>query len=126
MLPNTVIGYQMGYLDAHFVYPISSPKSVFSIQTTIAADLGDYTKLTIRYISLDEPGRAMMITGGSGRVNLDPAWWEASLGFIRLGIEHILSGIDHMLFLLCLVIPFRRIKPLIPVITAFTSAIRSR
>ena len=118
--PDAVIAFQQGYLDAHFVYPISSPKSVFSIQTTIAADLGDYTKLTIRYIPLDEPGRAMMITGGSGRVNLDPAWWEASLGFIRLGIEHILSGIDHMLFLLCLVIPFRRIKPLIPVITAFT------
>jgi hypothetical protein len=62
----------------------------------------------------------MMITGGSGRVALDPAWWEASLGFVRLGIEHILSGIDHILFLLCLVIPFRRVKPLIPIITAFT------
>ena len=69
---------------------------------------------------LDGPSRVLMIAGGSGRVYLDPAWWEASLGFIRLGIEHILSGIDHMLFLLCLVIPFRRIKPLIPVITAFT------
>jgi hypothetical protein len=31
-----------------------------------------------------------------------------------------LSGIDHLLFLLCLVIPFRRVKPLIPVTTAFT------
>jgi hypothetical protein len=31
-----------------------------------------------------------------------------------------LSGIDHLLFLLCLVIPFRRILSLVPVITAFT------
>jgi HupE / UreJ protein len=118
--PDSVIAFQQGYLDAHFVYPISSPKSVFSIHTTLAADLGDYTKLTIRYIPLGETSRAMMITGGSGRVALDPTWWEASLGFVRLGIEHILSGIDHMLFLLCLVIPFHRVKPLIPIITAFT------
>jgi hypothetical protein len=53
-------------------------------------------------------------------VALDPAWYQASAGFIRLGIDHILSGTDHLLFLLCLVIPFRRVKPLIPVITAFT------
>ena len=117
---DTVIAFQQGYLDAHFVYPISSPKSVFSIQTTIGADLGDYVRLTIRFIPLGEPSRAMMITGASGRVALDPAWYQASVGFVRLGIEHILSGIDHLLFLLCLIIPFRRITALIPIITAFT------
>lgn len=120
LAPDTVIAFQLGYLDARFVYPISSPKSVFSIETRLAADLGDYTKLTIRYIPLGEDARAMIITGGSGRVALDPAWYQAAGGFVRLGIEHILSGIDHLLFLLCLVIPFRRVKPLIPVITAFT------
>jgi hypothetical protein len=120
LAPDTVIAFQQGYLDAHFVYPISSPKSVFSIQTTIGADLGDYVRLTIRFIPLGEPSRAMMITGASGRVALDPAWYHASVGFVRLGIEHILSGIDHLLFLLCLIIPFRRIWGLIPVITAFT------
>jgi hypothetical protein len=120
LAPDTVIAYEQGYLDAHFIYPISSPKSVFSIQTTIGADLGDYVRLTIRFIPLGEPSRAMMITGASGRVALDPAWYQASVGFVRLGIEHILSGIDHLLFLLCLIIPFRRIWGLIPVITAFT------
>src|SRR5262249_14155093 len=104
--PGTVIAFEQGYLDAHFVYPISSPKSVFSIETTIGAELGDYIKLTIRFIPLDEPSRAMMITGASGRVALDPAWYQASVGFVKLGIGHILSGIDHLLFLLCLIIPF--------------------
>jgi len=70
---DTVIAFQQGYLDAHFVYPISSPKSVFSIETAVGADLGDYVRLTIRFIPLDEPSRAMMITGASGRVALDPA-----------------------------------------------------
>jgi hypothetical protein len=120
LAPDTVIAFEQGYLDAHFVYPISSPKSVFSIQTTIGAELGDYIKLTIRFIPRGEPSRAMMITGASGRVALDPAWYQASIGFVKLGIGHILSGIDHLLFLLCLIIPFRRITLLIPIITAFT------
>src|ERR1700739_2561590 len=118
--PDTVIAFQQGYLDAHFVYPISSPKSVFSIESTIGAELGDYVRLAIRFIPLGEPSRAMMITGASGRVALDPAWYQASAGFVRLGIEHILSGVDHLLFLLCLIIPFRRVTALIPIITAFT------
>jgi HupE / UreJ protein len=120
LAPDTVIAFEQGYLDAHFVYPISSPKSVFSIRTTIGAELGDYIRLTIRYIPLGEPSRVMMITGASGRVALDPAWHQASIGFVKLGIQHILSGIDHLLFLLCLIIPFRRITALIPIITAFT------
>ncbi len=114
------IGYELGYLDAHFVYPIYSPNSVFMIESLVDTELGSSVKLAIRYMPLRGGGRALMISGGSGRVALDPAWWEASLGFVKLGIEHILTGIDHMLFLLCLVIPFRRVKPLIPVITAFT------
>jgi hypothetical protein len=35
---------------------------------------------------------------------------------------HILDGTDHLLFLLCLVIPLRRFGALIPVVTAFTVA----
>jgi hypothetical protein len=120
--PDTGIYYGQGFLDAHFVYPISSPRSEFKIQTTVAADLGNLTRLTVRYMPLGERTRAMMITGGSGPVALNPAWYHAAAGFVVLGIEHIWSGIDHLLFLFCLVIPFRRLRGLISVITAFTLA----
>ena len=50
----------------------------------------------------------MMLNGSSGLVKLDPPWYDAGLGFAALGIQHILTGFDHLLFLLCLVIPFRR------------------
>ena len=119
---NTGIYYGQGFLDAHFIYPISSPKSVFKLQTLVATDLGNLTKLTVRYLPLDERSRAMIITGGSVPVALNPSWYHAASGFVLLGIEHILSGIDHLLFLFCLIIPFRRLRPLIPVITAFTVA----
>ena len=41
---------------------------------------------------------------------------------MKLGFFHILDGADHLLFLGCLVIPFRRLRSLIAVVTAFTVA----
>ena len=41
---------------------------------------------------------------------------------MKLGFMHILDGTDHLLFLFCLVIPFRRFRALIPIVTAFTVA----
>jgi hypothetical protein len=41
---------------------------------------------------------------------------------VQLGFWHILGGTDHLLFLVCLVIPFRRIRALVLVVTSFTLA----
>ena len=118
----TLIAYDKGTLDVHFTYPISSPKSVFKIQTHVAADVGNGAKMTVRYLPLDEGSRAMIIDAGAEPAALNPAWYHAASGFVLLGIDHILTGIDHLLFLFCLVVPFRRVRPLIAVITAFTLA----
>ena len=64
----------------------------------------------------------MVITSRSGRVSLNPSWYQAAGAFVAMGVAHILSGPDHLLFLLCLVIPLVRIRQVIPVITAFTVA----
>ena len=58
-------------------------------------------------------------------MRLDPRWHQAAWRFVELGFFHIVNptdGTDHLLFLLCLVIPFRRLKPLVIVVTAFTIA----
>jgi hypothetical protein len=111
-----------GYVDARISYPIGSPDSEFSIRTTGAPELGDYLKLALRYQPLGTDGRAMMITSRHGTVALNPTWWRAATGFIGLGIAHILTGYDHLLFLLCLVIPLRGLRQLLTVITGFTLA----
>jgi hypothetical protein len=120
--PTTHILYDQGDFDLHFTYPISSQRSVFEIQSQVAADLGNATKLLVRYLPLGENSRAMVIAGGSEPKPLNPSWYDAAASFVGLGIEHILSGIDHLLFLFCLVIPFRRVRGLFSVITAFTLA----
>jgi len=118
----TRVPYDQSDLDIHFTYRISSPHSVFKIQSQVAPDLGNSTKLLLRYLPPGEGSRAMIIPGGSDPVSLNPTWYEAAGSFVELGIGHILSGIDHLLFLFCLVIPFRRIRGLLWVITAFTLA----
>ncbi len=123
MAPGETISYNQGSFDAHFTYPIVSPKSRFAIQMTMAPALPEeYLKFVVRYLPLDQGSRAFMISNRSGRVYLNPAWYQAASGFVALGIGHILSGVDHLLFLFCLIIPFRRLRGLLPVITAFTVA----
>jgi len=43
-------------------------------------------------------------------------------GFLILGVEHILTGYDHLLFLLALLLVCRGFKPAIQIITCFTIA----
>ena len=43
-------------------------------------------------------------------------------GFFRLGVEHILTGYDHLLFLLALLLRGGRFLSLLKIITAFTVA----
>ena len=117
---GTSIFVDQGYLDVHFAYSINSPNSHFMIQTAVAPELKSYLKFAIRYLPLTDEGRAMMITSRSGRVALNPTWYQAAAGFATLGIVHILSGIDHLLFLLCLLIPVRGVGEILRIVTAFT------
>jgi len=66
--------------------------------------------------------RAFEYPGDVGLVRLDPRWYQAALRFVQLGFWHILGGTDHLLFLVCLVIPFRRLRALVLVVTSFTLA----
>lgn len=118
--PGTTIYVDQGYLDAHLTYAISSPNSRFMVQTAIAPEFKNYLKLVIRYLPLGEHGRPMVITSRSGRVALNPTWYQAAAGFVAFGILHILSGVDHLLFLLCLLIPVRGIGKILRIVTAFT------
>jgi hydrogenase/urease accessory protein HupE len=43
-------------------------------------------------------------------------------GFLRLGMEHILSGLDHLLFLAALLLCSRSLRALLITVTAFTAA----
>jgi hypothetical protein len=122
-LTNAVkLTWDQTMLDLLFEYRIQSPASRFSFRGDPLWRLGKKVVLALRYQKSDDSIRAFEFREEPGLVRLDPAWHEAAARFVQGGFEHILSGTDHLLFLLCLVIPFRRLRTLIPIVTSFTAA----
>ena len=120
---DTEVFWNQGYFDAHFEYPIGSERSDFSLEMQLAPGLAGRLTLSLRFMPADGTVRAYQLPGNGGHVMLDPRWHQAAWAFVKFGFLHILDGIDHLLFLLCLVIPFRRIGwTLVGVITSFTVA----
>jgi len=118
---DTNVVWNQVFEDALLEYPIQSDRSYFAIDSTLAR-LGLRTITVLRFLPPGGAVRAFEFTGDPGLVRLDPRWYQAALNFVHLGFLHILEGTDHLLFLFCLVIPFRRFRALIPIVTSFTVA----
>ena len=118
---NTELYRDQAMLDVLLRYPIQSETSDFSIAPDFAR-LGLRTTTVVRFLHPDGVERIFEFSGDPGLVRLDPRWHHAFFRFVQTGIEHILDGIDHLLFVICLLIPFRRIRPLIAIVTSFTVA----
>jgi hypothetical protein len=118
---DTPLPWTQAMMDVHYEYAIASDRSRFSIRPSLAR-LGLRVVTVLRFLPPDSPERAFEYRGDPGLVRLDPRWHQAALRFVALGFEHILDGVDHLLFLACLVIPFRRPKQLIIIVTSFTVA----
>ena len=121
LAPDVTLYWNQALLDVLLEYPIASDRSTFSIRPTLGR-LGIRVVTTVRYQPPAGAERAFELTGDPGLVRLDPRWHQAAWRFVQLGFAHILDGTDHLLFLFCLVIPFRRFRALIPIVTAFTIA----
>src|SRR6202790_3369292 len=121
LCPETQVVLNQAMMDVLFDYPIQSDRSEFSIHPGLAR-LGLRVVTVLRFLPPTGVVRAFEYDGDPGLVRLDPRWYQAALRFVNLGFFHILDGTDHLLFLFCLVIPFRRFGALIPIVTSFTVA----
>jgi len=118
---STDVYWDQTLLDVLFDTAVQSDRSRFSIEPRFAR-LGLRVITVLRFVLPGGEIRAFEFDGDPGLVRLDPRWHQAALRFVNLGFLHILDGTDHLLFLFCLVIPFRRLRALVPVVTAFTVA----
>ena len=98
--------------------------SDFALDMRAGAALADRLKLFVDFLPPDGAARIYQVHGGHGWLELDPSWFAAAWTFMQLGFDHILDGIDHLLFLFCLVLPFRlrQFWTLAGIITSFTVA----
>jgi len=119
--PETELYWQQAAVDMLFEVPIVDEASDFSIEPQWA-HLGLRTLTVLRFLPPGGAERAFQYTGNPGLVRLDPRWHQAAWRFVVFGFDHILDGIDHILFLLCLVVPIRSVLALVPIVTSFTIA----
>jgi hypothetical protein len=123
--PATDLYWEQGMLDAAIDYPITSATSRFALRTDLRR-IGQRVTYGLRLVTPDGSVRAFQLHSNlrsdSGLVRLDPRWHQAALGFTSSGFRHVLDGADHLLFLLCLVIPLRRVRSLVLIVSAFTVA----
>jgi hydrogenase/urease accessory protein HupE len=82
------------------------------------------TDVLVRIESLDGATQTERLspTRTSFVVQAAPSRWEVAAAYLRLGIEHILLGYDHLLFVLALVILVRTWRRVALTVTAFTVA----
>ena len=118
---ETDLYWRQGLLDVALDYPIESDQSDFSIRPGLER-LGLRVLTVVRFLLPDGAVRAYEFLDDPGIVRLDPRWYQAAARFVQFGFLHILDGIDHLLFLVCLVIPIRRLRSLLLVVTSFTLA----
>ena len=87
-----------------------------------------YSAVLVKMFWVDGQSRVYTLTGGQPRVQLygsaeDPrGWTEIGRVYLVLGVEHILSGYDHLLFVFGLLFLVGFHRRLVWTITAFTAA----
>jgi hypothetical protein len=118
---DTEMIWNQALFDVWFDFPIRADTSEFAMHPGFAR-LGVRVATVLRFQQPGKVERVFEYLGDPGFVRLDPRWHQAAARFVALGFAHILDGIDHLLFLLCLVLPFRQLKPLVIIVTSFTVA----
>src|SRR5688572_9898318 len=122
-LPDaTQVYYNQGFLDLEMHFPIQSQDSAFSMRVLFGRGLANRTATYINFIRPDGAVRAFRIHDDTPLVRLDPRAHQAAWVFLKAGFYRFLDGLDHLLFIIVLALPFRRARDLVKPIAAFAIA----
>jgi len=82
------------------------------------------TDVLVRFERNDGTTQTMRVSPAEPRfeIKATPARWDVTQTYLRLGVGHILSGVDHLLFVLALVLLVGATRRLFWAVTAFTAA----
>jgi hypothetical protein len=119
-LPDTTqVYYNQGFLDLELHFPIQSQDSPFSMRVLFGRGLANRTATYINFIRPDGGVRAFRIHDDTPLVHLDPKAHQAGWVFLKAGFYRFLDGLDHLLFVVVLALPFRRARELVKPFIAF-------
>ncbi|MFE4368659.1 HupE/UreJ family protein [Streptomyces sp. NPDC056835] len=94
------------------------------VRSTLFPDSETYVTGTKTIVTYEIDGRSgsAALDAGHPSFSMGQSWYERFWEFFRLGAEHLLSGIDHILFLLALIAGSRRLREIVLAATGFTLA----
>ena len=111
-------------------YACAAPVRSLTVRDSLAAVLGrdHHTLASIEWpggteqvlLDPDRPEARIAVADRPTGESAEHATVDGTLGFLALGIEHILTGFDHILFIVALVLGGGRIGSLLGIVTAFT------
>ena len=119
---STQVFYNQGFLDLELSFPIQSEASAFAMRVLFGRGMANRTATIINFIRPDGAVRAFRIHDDTPLVRLDPKAHQAAWVFLSAGFYRFLDGLDHLLFIVALAIPFRRARELIKPVAAFAVA----
>ena len=120
-LDSEIIQWQQVLFDVALEYTLPSTSATLVLHPDLAT-LGIRTTSVLHVVDTEGRQRTLTYDGNPGAVALDPAWYQTAAQFVRTGFSHILGGLDHLLFVFCLVLPVRGWRSLVTIVTAFTLA----
>jgi hypothetical protein len=94
------------------------------IASSLFADDEGYVTGTETIVSYDLDGQSgsSALDAGHPSFSTEQAWTDRFSEFFLLGAEHLLGGLDHILFLLALIVGSRRLRDVILAASTFTVA----
>ncbi|MGW2280258.1 HupE/UreJ family protein [Streptomyces sp. NPDC001770] len=94
------------------------------VRGTLFPDSEGYVKGTKTIVTYDVGGRSgsAALDDGHPSFSIGQSWTQRFWEFFRLGAEHLLTGTDHILFLLALIAGSRRPREVVLAATSFTLA----
>jgi hypothetical protein len=108
-------------VDVDLTYAIQPGVSGFSARLNTFPPIEQPIRTNVRFQSSDHES-LISVTGAPTRIVFDPGALEAVQQFVARGLRAVLDGGDHLLFLLCLLLPLRRARDVATLVGAMIAA----
>jgi hypothetical protein len=123
---NFTMGQREGvpYADITLDWDCAASSDAHEVRTALFADTEGYVKgvKTIVTYQIDGHSGSAALDSQQPSFSTAQTWYQRFWEFFRLGTEHLLTGIDHILFLLALIAGSRRLREIVLAATSFTLA----
>ncbi|MEU8253511.1 HupE/UreJ family protein [Micromonospora inaquosa] len=123
---DATIGDREGVPYANLQLDWTCPERVDEhvVRSNLFPDDEDYVKGTKTIVTYEIDGRSgsAALDAANPSFSTAQAWYQRFGEFFLLGAEHLLGGIDHILFLLALIAGSRRLREIVLAATSFTLA----